>query len=136
MKSYIVFFIIIVFSAGLFVFPSQSSADTSDTINQNLSGLPGTDITVQWVINLLTNWACYFIKFAIIATTGAIIIYGILFLKSRGNPQGMTSGRKALSWGIVGGIVIFGVFTIILSTSYLVGVSYPILNIINCSQLP
>jgi hypothetical protein len=60
------------------------------------------------------------------------VFYGIMFLKSRGSPQGMTQTKKALTWGIVGTLVIFGVFTIILSIAALVGAPYDILGIVRC----
>ena len=113
---------------------AAGSTGAIDAINRSLTGFQGTDLSVTGLFSLLTSLTCYFIQFAIIMISVMIIVYGIMFLQSRGNPQGMMSSRKALAWGIVGGIVIFGVFTIILSVANLIGIDYPILNIINCSQ--
>ena|SRR3990167_6494756 len=130
----IIFITVIVIGLGILILPFQALAQASDVIIQKLTdpNLPGKELTVQWAVDLLKGWACYFIRFAIISFTGMMVVYGILFLKSRGNPQGMMSSRKALSWGIVGGIVIFAVFTIILSVASLIGVDYPILDMFNC----
>src|SRR3989344_4433976 len=133
MKFFIIFSIFIVIGVGVFVLPLQILAQ--DPITQVINDLPpefGKNLTVQWLVNFLTNFICYFIRFAIISLVGMIIIYGILFLKSRGSPQSMMSSRKALLWGIVGGVVIFGVFTIVLSVANLIGVDYPILKMFNC----
>lgn len=127
-KSSFVFTIVGVTILGLFVLPFQSSAQVSNAINNALTNLKGTNLSIQGLADLLKGLACYFIRFAIIATTTMMVVYGIMFLQSRGNPQGMTSAKKALIWGIVGAVVIFAVFTIILSVAALFGVSYPMLS--------
>lgn len=99
------------------------------------SNFPGSyTFTVQALFNFLTEFACWFIKFGIIALGVMMIVYALMFFKSRGNPQGMGKAKEALTWGIVGGLVITGVFTIILSVAAILGslaekgVSYPILK--------
>src|SRR3989344_2615142 len=96
-------------------------------------GIPGQIITGQSVFNLIKNLSCYFLKFGMIAAVIAIVVYGIMFMKSRGNPQEFGGAKKSLAWGLVGVLVIFGVFTIIFSIADLLGVSYPILRIMQCS---
>lgn len=130
-----VFFIFLLLS--LFLASGLASAQTSFTTN--LGNFPGGEFTVTMLINLVRRLACYFIQFGVIAVGVAFIIYGIMFLKSRGNPQEFGGAKKSLAWGIVGGLVIFGVFTIILTVSDLVGygasgyTQYPILFIVQCS---
>lgn len=99
----------------------------------NLGDFPGGIFTVTTLVNIVRRLACYFIRFGIISVVAAFIFYGIMFLKSRGSAQEFGGAKKALTWGIVGGLVIFGVFTIILSVADFIGVSYPILTIVQCS---
>jgi hypothetical protein len=99
---------------------------------KNLTNLPGTPFSLQNLYNLLSGLACYLIRFAIIFTAIMFIIYGISFLSSRGSSQGMISAKTALTRGIIGALVVFGVFTIILTVANIVGVNYPILNMISC----
>src|SRR3989344_5532678 len=92
-----------------------------------LDGLDGENIDATRIVGMLRGLACWGIRFAIITVAIMMVFYGILFLKSRGSPQGMTNAKKALTWGLVGGLVIFGVFTIILSVVSFIGVDFPVL---------
>lgn len=129
--------LILFLSVLFFGLASMVSAQTSFT--SNLGNFPGGVFTVTTLVNIVRQLACYFIRFGIISVVAAFIFYGIMFLKSRGSPQEFGGAKKALTWGIVGGLVIFGVFTIILTVSNLVGygatvyTDYPILIIVNCS---
>jgi len=108
-------------------------------ITNNLGQFQGQELTVQSVFNIFRGLSCWFIRFAIIVLGIMMLVYGLLFFKSRGNSTEFTNARKALTWGIVGGLVIMGVFTIILTIPALLGsltgqaVDYPILLIFaNC----
>jgi len=50
----------------------------------------------------------------------AVILSGIIFIFSRGNPTAFTNAKKNLLYVIIGGLVIYGVYTIILSVSLFV----------------
>ena len=126
------FIVVVVIGLGIFLLPSQTLAQATNAINQNLTGFRGIDLSVQWLANFLKSFACYFIRFAIVSISVMIVVYGIMFLQSRGTPQGMTSAKKSLLWGLVGGIVIFAVFTIVLSVANLIGVDYRILEAVSC----
>ena len=76
--------------------------------------------TIQSVPRILAGLACYAVRFAIIASVIAIITSGIAILLSRGNPVAYVSAKKFLLYAIVGGLVIYGVYTIILSVSFFV----------------
>lgn len=80
-----------------------------------LGGFPGQELGIDWFFKLLRQLTCYFYRLAVITFGTMLIVYGFMFLKSRGNPQGMTEARKALTWGLVGGLVIFMTFSIIMS---------------------
>ena len=115
-------------------FPALAQID----FGTNLRDYPGAEFTMDIFINLIGGLACNFIRFAIIAATIAVVVYGIMFLKSRGNPQEYGGAKKALIWGLVGVLVIFGVSTIILSVSNFVGygvpgwINYPIFSVVQC----
>lgn len=97
---------------------------------------PGYNFRYENLFIMLNKLACYFLWFAIILVSIMMVYYGIMFLMSWGSPQGMQNARKALTWGIVGGLVIFGVFVIILSFASLIGVEYDVNKLISaCSTI-
>lgn len=89
-----------------------------------LSGAQGYDFRYQNLFNIVNKLACWFIRFGIILIGIMIVYYGIMFLMSRGSPQGVQNAKKALLWGMVGGLVIFGVFMIIYSFAAIIGTEY------------
>jgi len=103
------------------------------SFTNSLGNFPGGVFTIQNLVNLIRRLACYFLRFGIICVTIAFVVYGISFLTSRGNPQGFSMAKKSLTWGLIGGIVIFGVFTIILSVASLLGINFPITNMVLCT---
>lgn len=114
----------IIFLLLSLVFAGYASAQSIFT--GGLSDYPGGVFSITTLVNIVRRLACYSVQFGIISVVAAFMIYGIMFLKSRGSAQEFSGARKALTWGIVGGLVIFGVFTIILTVADFIGVSYPI----------
>lgn len=109
-------------------------------ITNNLRDAPGIELGIQNLFNLLSQLSCWFLRFGIVALGVMMIVYGLLFIKSRGNSSELSGAKKAFGWGIVGGLVIMGVFTIILTIPELLKfgtsepIDYPILRILNnCS---
>lgn len=109
-------------------------------ITTNLDNAPGIVFNVQNFFNLLTGLSCWFLRLGIIALGVMMIVYGLMFLKSRGSPTEFANAKKAFGWGIVGGLVIMGVFTIVLTIPELLKlgtsapIDYPLLKILNnCS---
>ena len=98
----------------------------------NLGNYPGGVFSVTSLLNLFGRLTCYLIQFAVIAVGVAFIVYGIMFLTSRGEAQGFSRSKKAITWGVVGGLVIFSVFTIVLTVASFIGVNYNILTIVRC----
>lgn len=92
--------------------PSPSSSPSPQSIFDNFS--------VQSVPKILSGLACYFIRFALILVGVAVILAGIIFILSRGNPTAFVNAKRNLLYVIIGGLVIYGVYTIILSVSLLV----------------
>lgn len=100
----------------------------------NLGNFPvGGAFTIQNLVNLIRRSACYVLRFGIICVAIALVVYGISLIGSRGSPQGFTTAKKSITWGIVGGLIIYGVFTIVLSIAAFLGVSYPIAQMVLCT---
>ncbi|OGN07418.1 MAG: hypothetical protein A3B86_01565 [Candidatus Yanofskybacteria bacterium RIFCSPHIGHO2_02_FULL_38_22b] len=77
-----------------------------------------------WQIPLiLSRLSCYFFQFAGIIFVIWIIYVGIKFLLARGNPTAFSETRKTFLYSLLGGLIIYGVYTIILSVAALFGVS-------------
>lgn len=84
---------------------------------------PLESFTVQSVPKILAGLACYIVRFGLIAVGVAIILVGFIFIASRGNPTALANAKKNFLYAVIGGLVIYGVYTIILSVSLLFGVS-------------
>ena len=117
----------------LLALPIAYVVSAQSIFTDNLGSYPGGVFNITNLVNLIRRLACYFIQFGIIAVGVAFIIYGIMFLKSRGNAQEFGGAKKSITWGIVGGLVIFSVFTIILTVADFIGVNYSIIDILKCS---
>ena len=127
-----VLIIVLLFSTFYFLFSTSAHAQFGFT--QFLGGAPGEILGIDWLFKFLSQLTCYFYRFAIITFGVMLIIYGLMFLRSRGSPQGMTEARKALTWGLVGGLIIFLAFSIVVSVPGVLtffgleGQDYPIFN--------
>lgn len=87
-----------------------------------------------WKIpKILSGLACYGIRFGIILFTIAIVYTGIKFLLSRGNPMEFNKNRKIFFMVLLGGLVVFGVYTIIFSLGAYLGYTTVPLLPLNCS---
>ena len=75
--------------------------------------LPGVDITIQGLFNILQGLACWMSRFVLVFMVGAIIWYGFQFIVSRGNPTAFTNAKKSLGYALIGMVVILGAYTII-----------------------
>ena len=121
-------FQVIFLAALLFAFGAEAQFGFTNYLGNSR----GQQFNIRQLFDILNKLTCYFIQFAVITFGGMLIIYGLMFFKSRGSPQGMTEAKKALTWGLVGGLVIFSVFTIILSVASLFGVDFPVISKIKC----
>ncbi len=123
----------LVFALSAYYVLHTTSALAQYGFTDFLGGSPGKVYDIAWFFTLLNTLACRFIQFAIIVFGIMLIVYGLMFFKGRGSPQGMTDSKKALTWGLVGGLVIFSVFTIILSVAKIIGSDYVVIDRISCS---
>ena len=91
----------------------------------NLDNAPGINLSIDGLMNIIKGLACWIVNAALILIVVAVVFYGIQFLISRGDPGKVGDARKALTWGVVGIIVILGAYTIIATVGYYVGVDIP-----------
>ncbi|OGM97187.1 MAG: hypothetical protein A2817_01520 [Candidatus Yanofskybacteria bacterium RIFCSPHIGHO2_01_FULL_39_8b] len=77
-----------------------------------------------WQIpKILAGLSCYAVQLALILFGIWIVYSGISFLLSRGNPLAYGQAKKTFSYSLIGGLVIYGVYTIILSVSAFLGIN-------------
>ena len=77
-----------------------------------------------WQIPLiLSRLSCYVFQFAAILFVVWIIYAGVKFLSVRGNPTALSEAKKTFFYSLLGGLVIYGVYTIILTVAALFGVT-------------
>jgi len=91
----------------------------------NLDNAPGINLSIDGLMNIIKGLACWIVNAALILIVVAVVFYGIQFLISRGDPGKVGDARKALTWGVVGIIVILGAYTIIATVGYYIGVDIP-----------
>ena len=96
---------------------------------------PGADLTVQHIICAITRLACWLTNIALLLTFGAIVLYGLQIMISKGDPAQFSSAKKNLLWAIAGTFVILGVYVIIATVANAVNVDVGTLSIpLDCSS--
>ena len=73
------------------------------------------NFTLQKIPIILSKLGCYFIQFALILFGVWILYVGIRFLMSRGDATGYGQAKKTFIYSLVGGLIVYGVYTIIVS---------------------
>ncbi len=97
------------------------------------AGTLGVNLTIQSVFAIVTGAVCWFSRFALVAMVVAVIVYGIQFMMSQGDPTKYSNARTSLTWGIIGIAVILGTYTIIATVANAVGANYTLIIPLNCS---
>jgi len=75
------------------------------------------NFTLQGVPKIFAGLACYAVRFGIIIFVIWMIYTGIRFLISRGDPTAYGEAKKMFLYSLIGGLLIYGVYTIILTIS-------------------
>lgn len=112
----------------LVLFPLVSQA-----VNVSGTEVPGVDLSVQKVFNMITGLACWFTQFALIIIVVALVIYGIQFLVSQGNPEKYQAAKNAFTKGLIGVIIILGTYVIIATIANALGADYNRFVPLDCS---
>src|SRR3989344_8512482 len=84
-------------------------------LTNNLSGAPGVNLTIQGVFDILVRMTCWGSRMALLVIVISLVYYAIMYFKGQGSPQSIGEANGAFKWGLIGSIVVFGVYTIIKS---------------------
>ena len=85
------------------------------------SGSAKYDLTIERVIGIITGLSCWLADIALLLMVGAIIIYGLQIMLSRGDASKFQAAKESLKYAIVGAVVILGVYTIIATVAQALG---------------
>lgn len=98
--------------------------------------LPGVDITIGGLGNLVTRFTCWVIQIILAIMVIALVAAGVRFFLVRGNPSNETKAKDNLKWVLAGIAVILGA-NIIISTiaTFIYGADYPVIPTSNCSDI-
>lgn len=77
--------------------------------------------TYDSLMTAVYNLMDFFIRIAGLAVVAVVVWYGLQMVMSRGDAAKFSDAKKGLTWSLVGALVIFGVWTIILSIKAFVG---------------
>jgi len=91
---------------------ANAQVGSSTSVFENFDG--------SQVPRIFARLSCYVVQFGIIMAGIAMILSGIIFLLSRGNPVALTGAKKTFTYALLGALIIYGVYTIILSISLFV----------------
>lgn len=97
------------------------------------AGAPGINLTIQDVLGILTDLACWISRVALVVMVIAIVYYGVKFMMAQGDPTKLIEARKSFLWGLVGILVILGTYTIIATVANALGADYTLLVPLRCS---
>lgn len=81
--------------------------------------------TLWQIPKIITGLACYGIRFALVLFGIWVIYSGISFILSRGSQTAYGQAKKTFFYALVGGLVIYGVYTIIISVAGFFGIDLP-----------
>jgi len=112
----ILFFVLVLAFAFYFSTGQISHAQT------NVEDLPGIDLTIDDVFNIIYGFACWLWSVAMVLLIIFIIFSGIRIMAAGANPQAATSAKQNFKYVILGAIVIMGTFVIISTIAYNIGV--------------
>lgn len=71
--------------------------------------------TFDGLMNIAGNLVGVLTNVAWLAATAVIVWYGVKMILARGDETKFAEAKKGLTWAIVGSLVMFGVWTIILT---------------------
>ena len=86
----------------------------------------GTPLTIQDVITIVQNLACWLFNIAVTACMIFIIFSGIRYMAAGGNTERMGQAKRNFYQVLIGTLVIFGVTVIINTVAAAVGSSFTI----------
>ncbi|MBI2064046.1 MAG: hypothetical protein HYT65_03595 [Candidatus Yanofskybacteria bacterium] len=85
--------------------------------------LTGIDLTVEGVFNIIAGLACWLTRIVVPIMVVFVILAGLRFMHSRGNPKLFQSAKNNFVQMFIGLLVIMGVYYIIATVANAVGVT-------------
>lgn len=79
------------------------------------------DFNLWQIPRILAGLSCYVVRFGLILFGIGVVSSGIFFVVSRGNPESLGRAKKTLKYVLIGGLVVFGVQTIVLTVASFLG---------------
>lgn len=89
------------------------------------SNLPGADLTITSIEDIIQGLACWIYRIAFLLIIIFIVLTGIRYISSGGNPTKLTSAHQSFKWVVIGAVVILGVGVIIATIANFLGVDVP-----------
>ena len=86
--------------------------------------LPGEDLTIQGVFNIINGIACWLLRVVSVVMVIFVILAGFRFMAARGDPRAFVSAKKNFFHVFVGILVILGVYVIIATVANAVGADF------------
>lgn len=89
------------------------------------TNLPGADLTITSIEDIIQGLACWIYRIAFLLIIIFIVLSGVRYVASGGNPTKLTSAHESFKWVVIGAIVILGVGVIIATIANALGVDVP-----------
>jgi len=87
-------------------------------------GLPGEDLAIQDVFNIINGLACWLTRIATAVMVIFLVLAGLRYMAVRGDPSKLVVAKKNLRYVLIGILVIMGVYVIIATVANSVGTSF------------
>lgn len=112
-NKFIFIFFVLAF-LGFILFPSAFVFADSSADNYALDNLPGVDLKMGDIYCIFLRIMTWFFSFALVIAIIFLIINGLRYIFSSGDPQTLSTVHKNLSW------ISVGIVVVLLSTSVLI----------------
>lgn len=90
-----------------------SSHNQTNPYDGGLDSVPGVDLTIQRIFDIVVGLTCWLTRFALLAMVIMLVIYGLQFITARGEPSKFNNAKKSFNYALVGILVIMATYTII-----------------------
>lgn len=106
--------------------PDQGGKPPSDTGK----GLPGVDVTIEDVFNIINGIACWLIRVVFAVMVIFLVLAGLRFMNARGNQIEFENAKKNFRHVLIGLVVILGTYVIIATVAKAVGADFSFIPLV------
>lgn len=103
--------------------PTPSTSPRGSPPASGVGDLPGVDLTIEDVGDIITALACWMLRIATLLMVIFLILAGMRFMSAGSDPTKQTNAKKNFGFVIVGILVIIGTYVIIATVAGAVGVT-------------